>query len=453
MDEEKSGVSLRDILRMIGKRIWWILGISVLVALIAGLLFGLVLNRGKDVYSVAFMLEFPGNTAYYPDGTPFRYESIVYAENLQRIKDSDEQFSGLDVQKMSSEEDGIAIFERTRAGEENDTVVYTGIYEIRVGSGYFKSEEQAAVFLHALVELTIDEVNVRFSSLDFTAWEANYENSDSYADRVSALRRQYAYLLDEYDSYLATGAYASFLYEGRPLSALRNELSALLSTRIGNLETELANKGYIFSETELASTLNKIEALQLESRQNALRIRALESELEKLYDIYGTGMSASQLDTFESFHETIRTLTDRNAEISYEVGRLYRSAGYTDPNDDGIWTDGEVWTEGTSLATEAFDAELEAVKAKLMEQTATCKQAIGGLYKTYSYVAFEQSGIRVISGGVDPFLAAAAGLVAAFLLASLVFCMADYPKYKKRQEALQAAADGQSAPEEEAKPE
>lgn len=35
------------------------------------------------------MIEFPGGEETYPDGTPLRYESIVYAENLQSVKTGD----------------------------------------------------------------------------------------------------------------------------------------------------------------------------------------------------------------------------------------------------------------------------------------------------------------------------------------------------------------------------
>lgn len=78
MEEEKeSGVTFRDIVRMIGKRLWWVLGISIVIAAVAALLTAFVLNVGANTYSVAFMIEYPGGTSTYPDGTALRYESII----------------------------------------------------------------------------------------------------------------------------------------------------------------------------------------------------------------------------------------------------------------------------------------------------------------------------------------------------------------------------------------
>ena len=104
MEEEKeSGVTFRDIVRMIGKRLWWVLGISIVIAAVAALLTAFVLNVGANTYSVAFMIEYPGGTSTYPDGTALRYESIIYSENLQKVKDGNEAYSGLDIAGMTSD--------------------------------------------------------------------------------------------------------------------------------------------------------------------------------------------------------------------------------------------------------------------------------------------------------------------------------------------------------------
>lgn len=88
---------------MIGKRIWWVLGISIVIAAVAALLTAFVLNVGANTYSVAFMIEYPGGTSTYPDGTALRYESIIYSENLQKVKDGNEAYSGLDIAGMTSD--------------------------------------------------------------------------------------------------------------------------------------------------------------------------------------------------------------------------------------------------------------------------------------------------------------------------------------------------------------
>ena len=439
MDEEReSGCTLRDLGRMIGKRIWWILGISVLIAVLAALLTAFVFNRGKDTYSVSFMIEFPGGEETYPDGTPLRYESIVYAENLQSVKTGDASFSDLDIGRMTSASDGIRISERSVEGTQADTRVYTGIYEITVGSGYFESVEQATRFLRGVAQQVIENVNAKFSAIDLTAWETAYDSAISYSARVSSVRSQYDDLLARYDAYLTTDAYASFASEGRTLRSLRNELQETLGTRISGLETMLANNRYILSDAELNSVLRNIEQLELEQTGNTRRIGALEAELERLYAIYGDGMTSGQMDTFETFHDAIRVLTDRNAEISYEIERLYTAAGYTQR--DGKWTPGDGVLENA-----AFTEELDAVHALLVSQTSVCKEALTGLFESQSYIDFEQSGIVTADGGINPVLAAVVGFVIAFLAAGLIFCAVDYPAYKKRQLAALSAQEPSEA--------
>ena len=70
--EEESGITFGEILHLIKKRVWWILGISVIVAVIAALAVGLVFNRGKNDYTLTFIFDFPGvENGEYPDGTQF----------------------------------------------------------------------------------------------------------------------------------------------------------------------------------------------------------------------------------------------------------------------------------------------------------------------------------------------------------------------------------------------
>ena len=378
MEEEKeSGVTFRDIVRMIGKRLWWVLGISIVIAAVAALLTAFVLNVGANTYSVAFMIEYPGGTSTYPDGTALRYESIIYSENLQKVKGGNEAYSGLDIAGMTSDtQKGIKITERTVEGTEADTIRYTGIYEISCGSGYFENEKQATDFLHDVAQQVIVNVKEKFSALDFTAWETTFDQTDSYSARVGAVRSQYDSLVSRYETYISMGAYGSFQVNGKSLSSLCNELTALVGTRISLLETQLSNYDYILSDSEQARVLENIRQLEIEREGNDRRLKALREELENLYEqVYGGNLSSSELDTFESFHSSIQSLTDRNAQIDYEIERLYTAAGY-EKQEDGSWKLGQ---QGDAQS-EAFEAELNSVRDVLVTQTSACKDALTRLF-------------------------------------------------------------------------
>lgn len=441
-EERESGVTFRDICRMIGKRIWWVLGISVLIAVAAALIVAFVLNPGSDTYSVAFMIEYPNGNTTYPDGTSLRYETIVYAENLQEVKESDEAFADIDIEKMSSDlESGIKIAERTMEGTEPDTIRYTGIYELTCSSAYFSSEEQGEKFMRALANHIIETVEEKFASLDFTSWETVFAGVDSYSSKVSAVRSQYDSLVSRYNSYTGTGAYASFAaLDGKTLTTLRNELTNLLGTRISKLETELSNNKYVLSEAEENRILENIANLQLDLQKKQQRLENTLAQLDALYnEVYGGNLTSSQLDTFESFHSAIQTLTAEISDTKFEIERLYKSIGYTQET-DGTWKE-----TGSVSKNEAFETELNAVKDALVEQTALCKQALENLYTEFSYIDFEQSGIVVTGGGMSPVLIAAVGFVLGFIVVGLIFCAVDYPAYKRKQLAEEQAALAEAA--------
>ena len=108
--------------------------------------------------------------------------SLLSAENLQEVKESDEAFADIDIEKMSSDlESGIKIAERTMEGTEPDTIRYTGIYELTCSSAYFSSEEQGEKFMRALANHVIETVEEKFASLDFTSWETVFAGVDSYS--------------------------------------------------------------------------------------------------------------------------------------------------------------------------------------------------------------------------------------------------------------------------------
>ena len=434
--EENNGCTFADIVKMVRKRIWWVLGIAVLVTAAAVLLTVFVFGRGKDVYRVAFAIEYPGNgiaadgSMSYPDGTQLRYETLVYAQALEEIKASDEAFAGLDTASMSAARDGITISERTVVvNSQTQETQHTGIYEISVGSRFFENEGQASAFLHAVAEQVVNNVNAKLQAIDLSAWETKFERAENYSGRLSALRSQYEGLLARYDALLSTDAYASFRWEGQTLGALRNALEAALGTRLASLETELDSHRYILSETDRADTLAKIAALEAERERNTQRLDALTEKLEELYAIYGSGMTGSQLDTFESFHDDIRGLTDRNAEIDYEIALLYGALGYTEQ--DGAWVAGEMPESGE------FEQRVEQARQELSVQTQTCKEALSALYGANSAVNFEQSGIVVEEGGGSALFAGIAAFLIAFIVLSAAVCLIDYPAYRRARSAAQ----------------
>ena len=435
--EEESGITFGEICHLIKKRIWWILAISVIVAVVAGLAVGLVLNRGKDDYSLTFMVEFPGvENGQYPDGSVFNYNSIVYADRLAAAKEAGvegnaDAFKDVDVEEMSANGD-IAIVPETSesAVTTENTTGLTGAYVITVSSAYFKDKDEASDFLRAVLNETIGVVNEKIVGMDFTASLAGYENYTSYSaygDRLAALAEQQQFLLTQYNAVIGGGSkisqnYGLFVYEGQTISALYNEAKVLGST-LSTLRAEYNDYGYVYlnGETDDLAALAGRWAGQVKSCQDELN--AYKQQFDQAVISEG------------AYVQRVLELTERSKLLRAQIA----SIGYT-YNDDGTVAPAADQAEKLQGNT-TFGDEVNALWKTLVANSETAKNALVALYNAESQIVYRQSGVTVIDNGTSTILVTVAGFVVAFLLASIIFCAADWPAYKKQRDAKSAPAE------------
>ena len=435
--EEESGITFGEICHLIKKRIWWILAISVIVAVVAGLAVGLVLNRGKDDYSLTFMVEFPGvENGQYPDGSVFNYNSIVYADRLAAAKEAGvegnaDAFKDVDVEEMSANGD-IAIVPETSesAVTTENTTGLTGAYVITVSSAYFKDKDEASDFLRAVLNETIGVVNEKIVGMDFTASLAGYENYTSYSaygDRLAALAEQQQFLLTQYNAVIGGGSkisqnYGLFVYEGQTISALYNEAKVLGST-LSTLRAEYNDYGYVYlnGETDDLAALAGRWAGQVKSCQDELN--AYKQQFDQAVISEG------------AYVQRVLELTERSKLLRAQIA----SIGYT-YNDDGTVAPAADQAEKLQGNT-TFGNEVNALWKTLVANSETAKNALVALYDAESQIVYRQSGVTVIDNGTSTILVTVAGFVVAFLLASIIFCAADWPAYKKQRDAKSAPAE------------
>lgn len=448
--EEESGITFGEICHLVKKRILWILGISVIVALVASLLFGFVINRGKNDYSVTFMVEFPGvSDRQYPDGTTFNHASMVYAAQLEAAKASNESFANIDIDGMSSN-GGISISAETTG--ENNTTVYTGVYTITVSSAYFDSADQASDFLRAVLDQTIAAVNAKISGMDFTARLSGYDSLNSYTaygDRLAILRRQQDYILERYaavtgvssdDSETTTqvqsaATYGSFVYEGKSISALYAEAQT-----IGNLLSDL-EKNYAMNRFVYLPEGSKAEDYKEAAESWAKQIKNNADEM-----LFYKEQFLNSVITAGYYEQRVLELEQENRGLEAQIeaiGYTYERTGGTvseSPNADTI-----------RAANAAFGEQVDNMFETIKTNSETAKSAVVALFAAESQIVYQQSGVTTIVNATNIILVAVAALVVAFLIACIVFCAADYPAYKRERDAKKTAAV--AAPEETAEPE
>ncbi|MDE7296509.1 MAG: hypothetical protein K2N84_04510 [Clostridia bacterium] len=434
-DEREGGITFSDILRVIGKRIVWILAISIAVALIVGLVVQFAINPRKQIYEMTFMLEYPGDEDLkYPDGvTDFRYESMIYAENLDAVKKSKAEYSNIDTARMTASR-AISIAQASRGEGEFERDL--GIYTVRVRGSYFKDSEQAASFLRDVFQNSLGKVTAMVSDMDFGSTLATFNSLNDYTARIEVLKAQQTYLLKMYDKYEDFGR---FIYNdnagtSKSLSLFRAECSVALdggnaeALHLSTLERELSNNRYRLSETtadKIASenAVNaQVEEMRLEKEKNTLQIDMLEKEIKNII-LLSDGRLDFGSEAFQPFNTQITTLTMRNAEIETETKLLCESIGWKYEN--GVVTKGEVVFKDDA----EFKANLNKLYKVMEEQTNACKKVIVALFAEESEIIAEQEAVSV-SGGSNMIMLAAVGFVGAFCVATLVFFCIDRHKQK-----------------------
>ncbi len=442
-DERENGFTLSDILRVIGKRIVWILAISVVVALIVGLVVQFAINPGKREYEMTFMIEYPGDEDLkYPDGvTDFRYESMIYAENLDTVKKSKAEYSNIDTAKMTATR-SITIEQASRGEGEYERDL--GIYTVKVKGSYFKDSEQAASFLRDVFQNSLAKVTTMVSDMDFGSTLATFSSLNDYNARIAVLKAQQNYLLGMYDKYSDFGR---FIYNdnagsSKSLSLFRAECSVALdggnseALHLSTLERELSNNRYRLSETtadKIASenAVNaQIEAMRLEKEKNTLQISMLENEIKNIVDISNDKLDFGS-EAFQPFNSQITSLTMRNAEIEKETELLCESIGWKYEN--GVVNKGEVVFKDDA----EFKANLNKLYKVMEEQTNACKKVIVALFAEESQIIAEQEAVSV-SGGSSLIMLAGVGFVGAFCVATIVFFCIDRHKQKVAREKEEA---------------
>lgn len=434
-EEREEGFTFSDILHVIGKRIVWILAISVVFALIVGLVVQFALNPGKREYEMTFMLEYPGDEDLkYPDGvTDFRYESMIYAENLDAVKKSKSEYSNIDTGRMTASR-SITITQATRGEGEFEKDL--GIYTVKVKGSYFKDSDQAASFLRDVFQNSLNKVTGMVSEMDFGSTLATFNSLNNYQARIEVLKAQQSYLLGMYEKYSDFGRfmYSDGTGAAKSLSLLRAECSVALdggnneALHLSTLEKELANNRYQLSETNadkiasINSVNAQVEAYRLEKEKNTLQIQSLEQEILAIIKLSDTPLDFGS-EAFQPFNTQIASLTMRNAEIEAETKLLCESIGWGYEHGEPVKNEVVFKDDGE------FKANLDKLYQVMEEQTEVCKKVIVALFAAESEIIAEQEAVSV-SGGMSTYLLAAVGFVGAFCIATVVFFCVDRHKQK-----------------------
>lgn len=432
--EEENGLSFGEILKVIFRKVWWVVGAVAAGILVLVLVSQLWYNKNNQFYSVEYEVVFPDvSDGKYPDGSALLAADSISYRTLTSIVNGEysddgkkDEFKNIDVEKMVTA-DGINITEQltqqVSGGVKRE-------YTVTVMAKYFKDGAQAADFLRKVAQYPVNRAKSVIADKEYGIYFPVYENAQTYEEKIAALLSQKQYIESNYNSISISDTSVTVNL------ALLN--TVFTSTQRQSLNDTIVAKGYVYDTASYkADADTRMAALEKQISDNANVIEKLQAERSSVSN------SPSQSDGLDvivnAYDSEIAKLIVKNGELSNELltiaDKLVKIEAYTDP-------------ENAAYAEkQEFDAQLEQYKVQLTEATETLKSVTEGVYQKNSNVIFG-SNVIAKQGGLSTIVAALLGAVIGLLASAIVICIVDLPKYK-REKLAKANGDGQTKIEEE----
>lgn len=438
--EEEKGISIKEIFKIIFKRVWWVVGVTAAITIAFVCLIQFWYNPNNQTYSASFELRLPSGGSY-PDGTTLRLSDSVLLENLQDIKDEKYEsektgrFANIDIQKMVEEDD----IEFLQTIEQRDDESYEYHNTIKVVKKYFKNKEQAADFVRAVVEFPVKKSLYIVEHINYFERLNRIDLYESYSDIISALLSQKSYIMGIYES-LSSSYSGEYVPAGLGSTrTLDDYLREFVNFFNGADQAEINNKisanRYVFDTERYISKINdEITLLEREIAKNELYIAAFREERDALINQLGAD-AAKEINDYTS---RINSYISANISLQYDIDEKIKTR-------DSILN----YTEGDGRAEkDELDAELAKIRADLIELTNTAIEVRIATYKEQAKVVYINNKIEA-DGGLNIVLAALIGAVGGLIVVSAVIFIIDYPKYKREKLAEQAESGGEQPKEKE----
>lgn len=415
----EDGITVGELFHLIGKRIWYILGVSVLIALITGLAFAFGLNPKSKTYSLNFIVSYPSTDAMnYPDGSPFYYNDLISAASLEEAKASDPRFQSVDVGMLLKKDDVDISLESQEMINDSR---FVGNFTLTVKGSYFSNPTVANDFLRAVAKVPIDRVIRLARETDYTLDEGIFEAA-SLNDRLELLAELKEDMLAQYDEWISLYR-DSYMVEGKTLKNHKADVTVIYSENTQKtFLTELNTYGYVQTENierqiTLLTRERELNNRMIEALQKAIKDQNGETETasglakssqassDDTDDTVSTQPSVS-INSYTEISAQIANLTIRNEQIAYQIENL------------------------TEENVEDFEARVKKEYTNLTNAANTMKSITGEIYAQHSTVIYATS--KAVAGGTtNAVLAAVAGFIVAFIIASIVFCVIDMTSAKK----------------------
>ena len=449
IEEEPRRWTFLNYVKSINKFKWWIIGFSVFGAVAGYLGFRLVLNPSKKTLNATYTYELAGkyedtDTIRLIDGSTFNPYDLTGEKYLTQVKESKaDDYIKINIKKIVTSS-GIAITKNVTYYNESDINNSSISYTIKAKASLFPSDKVGQAFIYDLISLPKTLSTKAIENYDTMSYFTDNFESLNFDRQISQIDNQYEAILNTYNELTRTfnGSVVAN-EEGVKLYELQNKYtSQYITGGIQKFTKELsgiaeANK-YV-NYTDAASKITEIESLcknYIESLSiNKTKIATLQDQLNTLVNgpavIASDTNVSSQIAALNSQITELKLANDDlerelknngyfydNTEKTYIYNAAYEDSVLYKLNQVKNGAPDTDWVKGN----EAFKARiLEYKEDKLDTDRQTVSKAYQYCYSQYrNRVNILDGGYVTLNGAISNIIGAGAGLVAGFVITSLI---------------------------------
>ena len=448
--EEERGLTIGEIFKIIFRRIWWVVGATALCLIITVLVTQLWYNKSRQYYSVSYEVVFPEiASGKYPDNSDVLYSDCISYTTLTAIKNGTGMYAKSNLEEYGSLDFGDGESEKIDVDKmlRNDGISISEVkdgthktYTLTAKAQYFSDSAQASKFLRAVAYYPVLNVNRILTERNYEPYLSLYTDAGTYEDKITALLNQKNYIENSYETLMNYAKEVEVNY-----AALHNVFT---QSQRETLAAKIAANHYVYNPDLYEKNANERKlALELQIKENEEIIKSLQIEKNKQSTaaVFSGARDAEDKDLIatNAYDYEIARLVVKNGEIQNEVRKIT----------DTLEAIKSYKTEGSANYDNwrAFEESLRGYRLQLEEATQTLKSVSAEVYKNNSRVVFAGNRMQKM-GGIGTITSAVLGALVGLLVSSIVVCIVDVPKYKRKLAAQsqpsadaveEAEADGQ----------
>lgn len=444
-DAHESNWSLLKYFKGVKRYKWWVIGFTLGFTVLGYIGFRFILSPMRSKLSANYTFTLPGTTnedgtIRLVNGQQFSYEDVVNKANLEAVKNSEEKYAKIDLDKIIKN-NGIAVKRditviESGSGTNKETVKTYTSYGITAKTSLFPSEHIGREFIYDVINYTTVIASKAIDSYSITSYLTSSFDDNLFTKQIDLLEKQYEAIdtqLNNMQTSFGSSAYGNSAH--KPLYEIYNDFSSKYYdgtiNRVEYLSGELMEKGYVnYTEGEEEEKIEEIQSL-CKSYKEKLK------DYKKRLEIYETTLR-NLIETSSSGDETVsseilslnKTITNLKFSID-ELTKELNMNGYYE-NADGEFEFDDTKTNSTiyNLQTKdpswisdcnKFKEDIKKLESSLKADTGiatnTCRYCFAN-YQNKVYI--QDTGFVAVTGEINPFIGALIGLFGGYILSSLI---------------------------------